>query len=148
MRTHARTSPRVRWPSLCWAVAVVTFAISSGVACAGHGSHGTGEAIAPAAAGLEQPVVLTVENRNWQDVVVYAVYDGTRNRLGMINTARTVSFRLASRLVGHGGSLYFIADPIGASKHFQSEMVVVQPGQVISWTLESGLERSSISISN
>src|SRR5215208_4009415 len=150
MRMLARSPHAARVPSPVSTAALVMFSISLGAACASRGTPGsTGPAAPPPPLSFEQaPVVLTVENHNWQDIVVYAVYDGSRSRLGMITTARTVSFRLPPRLIGRSGNLYFIADPIGASKRFESEMVVVQPGQIISWTLETGLERSSISIRN
>jgi hypothetical protein len=92
----------------------------------------------------EEAVVLIVDNRNWQDVVIYAVHDGSRSRLGMVVTARTATFTLPPSYVTKGGDLYFIADPVGATRSFSSERVVVQPGQYIEWTLESGLERSSL----
>ena len=92
----------------------------------------------------EESVVLVVDNRNWQDVVIYAVHDGSRSRLGMVVAARTASFTLAPSYVTKGGDLFFIADPVGATRTYTSERVVVQHGQYIEWTLESALERSSL----
>ena len=92
----------------------------------------------------DESVVLMVDNRNWQDVVVYAVHDGSRSRLGLVVAARTASFTLAPSYVTKGGDLYFIADPVGTTRSYSSERVVVQRGQYIEWTLESGLERSSL----
>ena len=89
-------------------------------------------------------MVLVVDNRNWQDVVVYAVHDGTRSRLGLVVATRTATFTLAPSYVTKGGDLYFVADPVGATRSYSSERVVVQRGQYIEWTLESGLERSSL----
>jgi hypothetical protein len=95
-------------------------------------------------ANEEEDVVLVVDNRNWQDVVVYAVHDGTRSRLGLVVATRTATFTLAPSYVTKGGDLYFVADPVGATRSYSSERVVVQRGQYIEWTLESGLERSSL----
>jgi hypothetical protein len=92
----------------------------------------------------EESVVLVVDNRNWQDVVIYAVHDGSRSRLGLVVTARTATFTLPPSYVTRGGDLYFIADPVGATRSYSSERIVVQLGQYIEWTLESGLERSSL----
>ena len=96
------------------------------------------------AASEENDVVLVVDNRNWQDVVVYAVHDGSRSRLGLVVATRTATFTLAPTYVTKGGDLYFVADPVGATRSYSSERVVVQRGQYIEWTLESGLERSSL----
>ena len=107
------------------------------VGCARHRQLASAET-------AEDAVVLIVDNRNWQDLVIYVVHDGSRSRLGLVVAARTASFTLAPSYVTKGGELYFIADPVGATRSYSSERVVVQPGQYIEWTLESGLERSSL----
>lgn len=120
---------------------------AAAVACAGHSR--APEAPDPDDAPetfAASPVTLTVENRNWQDIVVYGVMDGTRDRLGMVVSATSKTFTLRGGHMSRGGELYFIADPIGDSHNFTSERVQVQPGAHIEWTLESGLERSSLSV--
>ena len=88
-------------------------------------------------------VVLTVDNRSWLDVVLYAVSDGTRQRIGMVGAATSRAFELPERLLRTGSELHFVADPLGETP-YESERVLVQPGQRVLWTLESQLARSSI----
>ena len=94
----------------------------------------------------EAPVTLAVDNRNWSDVVLFAVVDGTRNRLGMVVAATKKQFQLSPSHMSQSGDLYLIADPIGDTRTFASERIQVQPGQMIEWTLESDLARSSLLI--
>lgn len=99
----------------------------------------------------DAPILVVVDNRNWQDIVLYAVCDGTRARLGLVTAVSTQTFALPDGLRTLGGELYLIADPVGRAEQsgrqltrFTSERVQVQPGQRIEWTLQSALERSSM----
>jgi len=116
------------------------------VCVAGCASRQSAGAPTPAAAPADDDTTVTlwVDNRGWQDIVIYVVHDGSRNRLGMVGAAKNAKFTLPTSLRSQGGEMYFVADPIGDLHRFASERVLVQPGQYIEWTLENGLERSSI----
>jgi hypothetical protein len=100
----------------------------------------------PPAAETKAPISVTVDNRNWLDVVVYVVSDGMRTRLGLVTATTAHTFTIGSRLLSHVGELHFVADPVGDGHYFESEAIVVHPGQRVSWTLQSGLERSALSV--
>ncbi|GAC1651145.1 MAG: hypothetical protein NVS4B3_11170 [Gemmatimonadaceae bacterium] len=89
---------------------------------------------------------ITVDNRNWQDIVVYAVHNGTRTRLGTVTAASQTRFAIGDAVIPGGGSLRFLGHPIGDTRSFLSEAILVQQGQEIMWELESGLERSMLSV--
>ena len=87
--------------------------------------------------------VLRVTNHNWLDVTVYVHHDGLASRVGTVTAATTRTFLLPRRLLGADGRIVLLADPVGSAGRVSSDVLFVQPGQGIEWTLESGLERSS-----
>ncbi|GAC1515099.1 MAG: hypothetical protein NVS1B4_04510 [Gemmatimonadaceae bacterium] len=89
---------------------------------------------------------VTVDNKNWQDVVVYVVHNGTRTRLGTVTAASQMTFAIRAMALSGSGSLRFLGHPIGVPTSFLSEAILVQEGQAIVWELESGLERSMLSV--
>jgi hypothetical protein len=100
---------------------------------------------APATAETEE-VPLEVVNHHWLDVTIYVVRDGQPARVGIANASSSASFVLPSRMLGQGGEIRLLGRPIGGSGGTASEIVVVQPGQWIEWTLESDLSRSTIGV--
>ena len=99
---------------------------------------------APETAPVDVP--LEIDNHNWLDVIIYAVHDGERSRVGIANASSQSSFVLPARLVGQGHEIRLLGHPIGGTSNTFTETVTVQPGQYIEWTLESDLSRSSIGV--
>ena len=92
-------------------------------------------------------VTLNVINHHPLDVVVYNVGHGHRDRIGQVTAASTRSFQLhLSRFPG--GELQFYADPVGSRESVTSELLHLFPGESASWTLETDLARSSITVRN
>ena len=114
-------------------------------ACAGRAGRAgrVGEAAADSAAAALEGTSITVDNRSWLDVVVYALSDGTRLRLGMVSAAASGTFALPRQALRAGTDLRFLADPVG-DRPFTTERVLLQPGQHVHLTLESELARSSL----
>ncbi|MFL5495670.1 MAG: hypothetical protein ACJ8DC_14900 [Gemmatimonadales bacterium] len=108
-------------------------------ACASH--HRTTQA----AASVNTPVDLEVENHNWSDIVIYLVRGTQRQRLGMVNALSSTVFTFPYRRLGTGGDARFSAHAIGGGG-YTSESVLVQPGQTLKWTIESDLARSSLAV--
>lgn len=98
---------------------------------------------------------LTVQNRNYQDVVVWLERQGTRTRLGNVNSASTRRFVIPRRFLVFADEFRFVAEAIGRrdattgarTLRAASPPLFVGPGQRLTWTLESGLERSFIGVS-
>src|SRR6476646_1358302 len=101
-------------------------------------------AAAPETAPVDVP--LEIDNHNWLDVIIYAVHDGERSRVGIANASSQSSFVLPARLMGQGHEVRLLGHPIGGTGGTITETVVVQPGQYIEWTLESDLNRSAIGV--
>jgi hypothetical protein len=83
----------------------------------------------------DDPAVLSVENRGFSDMVIYAVSGSQRIRLGLATGNSTKSFTLPRTLVLTAGPLRFLADPIGGTRTPISEEMVVQPGDVVTLTI-------------
>lgn len=76
---------------------------------------------------------LTVENQNWQDAKVYAVWNDIQS---VSRVATVVSFTTETRrLRVLAPSVEFIIQFIGGGPTFQTEPVSVQPGQEIELTI-------------
>lgn len=139
-----------------WMVAGVVPAI---VACASAGGTSALSQLNPQVAGdtmagethFVRPVELKVENHDLQDVTLYVEHDGIRSRLALATAAKDAVLYLPTRLIGAMGTIRLIARPIGGGRSgmtegFASDPITVQPGQKIVWTLESGLQRSSVGV--
>lgn len=104
--------------------------------------HGSAPGPAPPARFTE--VGLEVVNHHWGDVRIYAIHDGVAERVGMVTAVSTESFILPGRYFNSGGLIRLRAWPIGDPTFFTSEALQIQPGQMIIWTLETQLDRSSV----
>ena len=108
--------------------------------CASHSSK-KGDEPSP---GYDVELSLEVENHNWSDVVIYLLRSGQPERLGMVTAHNTGTFVFPYRRLGASGNSRLSAYPIGGGSAFNSENLLVQPGQSIKWTLETELSRSSL----
>jgi hypothetical protein len=102
-------------------------------ACVGKGKN----APTPQAA-----TYVRVENQSWLDVDVYALFGGTRRRLGTVTGNTTQTLRIPSDVVGIGRALSFLADPVGSSRTGTTiSEIYVTPGQQLTLTIPPGLGR-------
>jgi hypothetical protein len=104
----------------------------------------------PAQAGaLDAPegeIALRVTNHNFLDVAIYVVHDGQRTRVGTVTGSSSQVFFLPFRLLGQGREIALFGDPIGSTAFARTEVLIIQPGQYIEWTLETDLRRSSVGV--
>jgi hypothetical protein len=91
-------------------------------------------------------VSVEVENHNWSDIVIYLMRGNQPRRLGMVTSLSTIHFAFPYRSLSTGGNLRLRAYPIGGPGAYTSEDLVLQPGQLVKWTLESDLSRSFLAI--
>lgn len=94
----------------------------------------------------EGEVALNVTNHNYLDVVVYVLHDGQRTRVGMVSGSSSTVFFLPTRLLGQGREIRLIGDAIGNDAYAVTDVLIVQRGQYIEWTLETDLRRSSVGV--
>jgi len=82
-----------------------------------------------------ESATLVVQNRAFIDVDVFALYGGTRARLGMVNANGTATFRISPAIVGAGRELRFAVDPIGSRRQGTSFTMYVTPGERVQLTV-------------
>ena len=107
----------------------------------GHNAH--------AAQALDMPegeIALNVTNHNYLDVVIYVQHDGVRTRVGMVTGSSSTVFFLPARLLGQAREIRLLGDAIGSDAFASTDILVVQRGQYIEWTLETDLARSSVGV--
>jgi hypothetical protein len=105
----------------------------------GHGAESQDNA-------SEAEVTLEVTNHNYLDVIVYVIHDGQRTRVGSVTGSSVEVFTLPVRLIGQAHELRLYGDAIGSEDFAVTELLLVQPGQSIEWTLETDLRRSSVAV--
>jgi dipeptidyl aminopeptidase/acylaminoacyl peptidase len=94
---------------------------------------------------IHADVSVEVENHNSSDITVYLVTGGLPQRLGMVTALSTASFAFRAQRLNTAGSVRLRALPVAGIAH-TSEPILVQPGQTITWTLQSDLDTSSWSV--
>lgn len=92
------------------------------------------------------PATLFVENHNWSDVAIIALHQGQRTRLGTVTAASSKRFVFPRHLVGDVAGIRLIADAIGSTDQEVTEVIVLQPGTRVTWTLQDALARSSLTV--
>ena len=106
-------------------------------------THSAGADTAPAP---DEGWTLTVINHHWLDVSVYVISDGGRSHIALVAATQTESFELPARMITGGRLIIVEANPIGANRTVRTERLAVQGGQRVEWTLETGLERSTVAV--
>jgi len=90
-------------------------------------------------------VLVTVQNQNVNDVDVFAVINGVRQRLGTVVSQSSSSFEIPWDRIGPAGGVSLIAAPIGSSGAYRSGKLTISPGSQVSLTV-APLLRNSIAI--
>jgi hypothetical protein len=137
------------------------FALAGIVAVASHACASNH----PPAEEAEVPpnvLALEVENRNWSDVEIYIIHDGTRERFTQVNAAKSVTVAIPPRLVSANGTIQLQVHrigghddtfaPIGGPQFatprddYVSPVVSVRTGYTVELTLEDDLNRSTVGV--
>lgn len=101
----------------------------------------------PAVSGARAAeIALNVTNHNYLDVVIYVLHDGQQTRVGTVTGSSSAVFYLQAWLVGQAHEVRLYGAPIGSTARASTETLIVQPGQIIEWTLETDLRRSSVAV--
>jgi hypothetical protein len=108
-------------------------------ACVAGGAGGEESVPAPSA-------IIEVQNNNWADIVVYAVRNGMRMRLGMVTSMGRERFPLPASVFASSGDVQLLADPIGGATPYLFPPVTVHQGQRVELRLENHLPLSSLSV--
>jgi hypothetical protein len=124
----------VREPRSHFAFALL---IAAAAACAAHHS---------APVDPRGEFALSIINHHWLDVTIYVAHNGERTRVGTVTASSNERFLLSGRLLGATREVYLVGHAVGSLEVIRTEVLLVQPGQVIEWTLENPLRRSSVGV--
>lgn len=140
MRSALGSSPRRPHRGLVLAVALATIVM---VGCAHPKKAPADEASTEVV--LPEFVFVAVENHNYNDVVVSLVTnDGRVQRIGQVSGSTNLTLRFPGRMLASGPTLQLIAR--AGKSEVRSERFVLHPGQQVTWTLETSLQRSTIAV--
>jgi hypothetical protein len=93
-----------------------------------------------------EPVTLQVENRNWNDIVIYALVNGSRTRVGNVGATRSTTIRLPQSLMPSSSMLELVLDPLGSRTTFRTGGILVNSGQRVFLTIENELRLTTWSV--
>ena len=91
-------------------------------------------------------VVIEVDNHHWGDVDIYVYHDGQLNRVGQVTANSQQNITFSSTLLGHSRQIRLKADAVGSPEEVWTQILVIQPGAWIDWTLERSLTGSSVAV--
>lgn len=118
---------------ISFAVALALASVAQGQETAPAESHVEAVADSP----RDGSITVVVDNQNWSDLRVYALVSGVRYRLGTAYTFRPVEFEIPRHLQTDVKGLELVAFPIGGSGLHRSGSVLVNPGDVVQWTVQN-----------
>jgi hypothetical protein len=120
-----------------------SFAASLAVmlACAGPRQN-----VDPAPQEQSDAFSLVLTNHHLLDVNVFLQHDGQADRIAMVNASTSKAMELPLRMLGQGGAIRLIAEPIGDETSYTTDILTVQPGQVVQLNVENPIARSNYSI--
>ena len=84
-----------------------------------------------------QPIQVQIDNRNFSDMDVYLVNEGTRVLLGSAPGMSKTTLTLPPGSVSSQWQVRLIADPIGGANAIRTPTLLVSPGQNVYWTIGS-----------
>lgn len=117
------------------------------VAAAGCGAFSRGPDDGPSRTTYDDnPVTLEVDNRAWTTMHVYVIAGGQWESLGQVTSQSTEVYELSASMMGVRDEIRLAADPIGSTRAFFSDPVLVRPGDRVAWTLQNNLALSSVMV--
>jgi hypothetical protein len=108
----------------------------------------TGRSIGAAAAesGYHGSITVRVVNHAWLDIAIYLLQGTHRDRIGTATASSTSTFQIPLRQLSAGAEYRLFGDPVGSRQTVRSEALHAQDGDVVTWTLEDDLARSSVDV--
>ena len=89
---------------------------------------------------------LVLTNHHLLDVNIFLQHDGQADRIAMVNAATSRTLVLPLYMLGQGGGIRLIAEPIGDDTRYTTDILTVQPGQIVELNVENPIPRSNYSI--
>jgi len=122
--------------------AIAALGLTTLAAC--HHGHNVGAAAAES--GYSGAMTVRVVNHNWLDITIYLLQGTHRDRIGVATASSTSTFHIPLRQLSAGAEYRLYGDPVGSRQTVRSEPLHAQDGDVVTWTIEDDLARSSIDV--
>lgn len=94
----------------------------------------------------QSEVAIRIVSHHWNDVVIRYYHDGVWERLGIAGAVKASNFFVPWGKLAGGGTVRLEADPIDGDDPVYTDLLPVQPGRLVVWTLERRLEQSSVGV--
>jgi hypothetical protein len=105
---------------------------------AGSGEGAGVDPLMPNQEARAQRTTVRVDNQAFNDMTIYVVRGGSRQRIGQVTGATTSLLTIPESFVGGGATLQFQADPVGSNRAPISESINVNPGDEVRLTIPPG----------
>ena len=146
MRLPSPLRPSRRGPARLLAFALLATVLAASLGCFHRGRARGGDA-EEVAMPVPEFVFVAVENHNWSDIIVSLVTtDGRVTRIGTATGSTNSVLRFPGYMIAGGSTLQLTARAVGGRQEIRSERFVVQPGQQVTWTIETSLARSTLAV--
>jgi hypothetical protein len=89
---------------------------------------------------------LILRSNHLLDVNIFVLHDGQADRVAMVPSSTTRAMVLPLWMLGQSRAIRIIVEPIGEDSRYTTDLLSVQPGQIVELNVESLLARSSYSI--
>lgn len=89
---------------------------------------------------------LILNNRHLLDVNIFLQHDGQADRIATVPSATTQALALPLRMLGQSKAIRIIAEPIGDETRYTTDLLVVQPGQIVELNVENLIARSNYNL--
>jgi hypothetical protein len=110
------------------------------------GCKGPRQNVAPAPVESAGQFSLVVNSRHLLDVNIFIQHDGQADRVTTIPASSSRTITLPSWMLGQSKLVRIIAEPIGDETRYTTDLLSVQPGEIVELNVESSIARSNYSI--
>jgi hypothetical protein len=89
---------------------------------------------------------LILNSHHLLDVNIFVQHDGQADRVATVPASSSTAVVLPLWMLGQSKAIRIIAEPIGDDSRYTTEVLTVQPGQIVELNVESLLARSNYTI--
>jgi hypothetical protein len=89
---------------------------------------------------------IVVNSHHLLDVNIFVQHDGQADRAGTVSASTSRTLTLPAWMLGQSRLVRVIAEPIGDDTRYTTDLLSIQPGQIIELNVESSIDRSNYSI--
>ena len=94
----------------------------------------------------EAPIRVKATNLAWKNIHVYAIAGASWQSLGVLSSQGEETWELGVTLTAGRREIRLAADPVGSRRAFISDPILVEPGDLVEWTIQDNLALSSVSV--